>query len=54
MLVKPVPMTVKLKSDVQVVVDVGLMDEIVGAAPTVELAAANNNKTGKIRFIEKS
>jgi hypothetical protein len=50
--VKFVPTTVKLKFDVQVVVDVGLMDEIVGAASTAELTAANNNKTGKIRFMD--
>jgi len=52
LLVKSVPTTVKLKSEVQVVVDVGLIDDIVGAAPTAELAAANNIKSGKIRFMD--
>jgi hypothetical protein len=51
-LVKFVPTRVKLKFEVHVVVEVGLMDDSVGTAPTAALAAANNNKTGKRRFMD--
>jgi cephalosporin-C deacetylase-like acetyl esterase len=50
--VKFVPFTVRLNEPAHVVVEVGLMDDSVGTAPTTELAAANNNKTGKIRFMD--
>jgi len=53
-LAKFVPFNVKLNEPAHVVVEVGLMDDSVGPAPTAELAAANNNKTGKIRFIDRS
>jgi hypothetical protein len=54
LLAKFVPFNVKLNEPAHVVVEVGLMDDSVGPAPTAELAAANNNKTGKIRFIDRS
>ena len=54
LLAKFVPFNVKLNEPAHVVVEVGLIDDSVGPAPTAELAAANNNKTGKIRFIDRS